>query len=80
MSDISKCLTQQQYQSWQQMAKRVRTRIRNDYCEDCLPDFQREMLRKNRCQHPEVVFREDEDGFVAGFRGEGKCHAQSKGA
>lgn len=80
MSDLSKCITQQQYQSWQQMAKRVRTRIRNDYCEDCLPDFQREMLRKNQCRHPEVVFREDEDGFVAGFRGEGNRRAQSKGA
>lgn len=68
MSNISKCLTQQQYLSWQQMAKRVSTRKRNDYCEDCLPEFQREMIKKNNCRHPEVVFRVDEDGFVAGFR------------
>lgn len=70
MSNISTCLTQQQYLSWQQMAKRVRTRIRNDYCEDCLPAFQREMIKTGQCQHPEVVFRKDEDGFVAGFRTE----------
>jgi len=68
MSNISKCLTQQQYLSWQQMAKRVSTRKRNDYCEDCLPEFQREMIKKNNCRHPEVVFRVDEDGFVSGFR------------
>lgn len=70
MANISKCLTQQQFASWQQMAKRVHTRNRNDYCEDCLPEFQREMIRKNQCQHPEVVFRVDEDGFVSGYRGE----------
>lgn len=70
MSNISECITQQQFLSWQQMAKRVRTRLRNDYCEDCLPEFQRDMIKKNRCQYPEVVFRVDEDGFVAGFRGE----------
>ncbi len=70
MSNISPCLTQQQYLSWQQMAKRVGTRNRNDYCEDCLPEYQCEMIRKNRCQHPEVVFQMDEDGFMAGFRSE----------
>lgn len=70
MSNISRCLTQQQYLSWLQMAKRVRTRIRNDYCEDCLPEYQGEMIRNNRCQHPEVVFQVDEDGFVTGFRDE----------
>jgi len=70
MSPISKCLTQQQYLSWQQMAKRVRTRNRNDYCEDCLPEYQLEMIKKNQCQHPEVVFRVDEDGLMAGFRNE----------
>lgn len=70
MSPISKCLTQQQYLSWQQMAKRVRTRNRNDYCEDCLPEYQHEMIKKNKCQYPEVVFRVDEDGFVIGFRSE----------
>lgn len=70
MSNISECITQQQYLSWQQMEKRVRTHIRHDYCEDCLPEYQREMIKKNRCQHQEVVFRVDEDGFVAGFRGE----------
>ena len=52
------------------MTKRVRTRNRDDYCEDCLPEHQREMIGKNRCQHPEVVFRADEDGFMAGFRSE----------
>lgn len=70
MRNISKCITQKQYLSWQQMAKRVRTRNRDDYCEDCLPEFQCEMINKNQCQHPEVVFRVDEDGFVTGFRGE----------
>lgn len=52
------------------MATRVSTRKRNDYCEDCLPEFQREMIKKKQCQHPEVFFRVDEDGFVAGFRSE----------
>jgi len=68
MCNLSKCLTQQQYLAWQQMARRVRTRIKNDYCEDCLPEFQSEMLKKNQCQHPEVTFRVDEDGFVSGYR------------
>lgn len=68
MGKLSKCLTQQQYVSWQQMAKRVGTRSKNDYCEDCLPEFQREMIRRNCCQHPEVVFRVDEDGFISGYR------------
>lgn len=70
MSNFSRCFTQQQYLSWQQMAKRVSTRRRNDYCEDCLPEFQRAMIAQNKCQHPEVVFRTDEDGFMAGFRSE----------
>ncbi len=68
MSNISKCFTVQQYQAWQQMAKRVQTRNRNDYCEDCLPEFQRAMKENNKCQHPEVIFRMDEDGFMAGYR------------
>jgi hypothetical protein len=70
VSDISKCITQQQFLSWQQMAKRVRTRNRDDYCEDCLPEYQREMIKKNKCRHPEVIFRADEDGFMAGFHSE----------
>jgi hypothetical protein len=41
---------------------------RGDYCVDCTPEYQQEMLQQGRCAHPETTFTEDDDGFVIGSR------------
>lgn len=37
------------------------------FCEDCTPDYKAAMLKQGRCIRPDSGFREDEDGFVAGY-------------
>lgn len=37
------------------------------WCTDCTQEYQYEMIRQYRCNHPGVQFKEDKDGFLAGF-------------
>lgn len=37
------------------------------FCRDCTPGYAEKMRRARLCDHPQVKFKIDEDGFVAGF-------------
>lgn len=39
-----------------------------NHCTDCLAEFQAQMKREGRCEHPAVTFGLDADGKEAGFR------------
>ena len=40
---------------------------RNPYCRDCTRAYQEEQLLAGNCNHPEVRFKTDKDGFVTGY-------------
>ena len=64
-----KCTTPQNYASWKDVAHRAIPKY--GFCEDCRPEYQAEMIKQRRCEHPETIFEEDEDGFIAGTIGKG---------
>lgn len=58
------CTTQDAYELWKK-SSRVAIPIYG-FCEDCLPEYQSKMIRCHRCEHPETIFEEDDDGFICG--------------
>ena len=54
---------------WKQAARIARppTCRFNPWCSDCTPEYQALMLAEERCGHPEVQFRLDEDGMLEGY-------------
>ena len=61
----------EQMARWYQAAARARDpgELRHsDYCTDCTPEYQAQMMKEGRCAHPETTFNEDDDGFVVGTR------------
>ena len=50
------CFTRQQYQDWKEAAGSEPPAM--GPCTDCTPEFKQEMLEKNRCENPQVVFLE----------------------
>lgn len=46
-----KCFTWEQWQTYYHVGGRAYS-----ICQDCTPDFQKEMLEVNQCEHPEVTF------------------------
>lgn len=61
------CFTAEQWMDWRTPHNSVRMVAKN-YCEDCTPDYQAEMLATGRCIHPETIFIRDADGFISGHR------------
>jgi putative SOS response-associated peptidase YedK len=59
--------TLKQYQGWQRAAWETGLNARFGFCEDCTPNYKAEMLNRRRCIRPDSGFREDEDGFPAGY-------------
>lgn len=37
------------------------------YCIDCTQNYQREMLARRLCIRPDVLFRQDADGWIEGY-------------
>lgn len=58
--------SKEQYASWGELA-RGSTRALYGPCTDCLPKYQAEMIKEKRCEHPEVQFAVDSDGFISGY-------------
>jgi hypothetical protein len=52
---------------WRSCGKNEKTETPN-YCEDCLPEYQYQMIREFRCAYPGTTFDIDDDGFVCGVR------------
>lgn len=49
------CSTDAQYRSWLDMA-RLAPPGNAGFCEDCTDEYQAQMIKKHRCQHPEIIF------------------------
>ena len=57
-----------QWEEWKTWA-RASEHSPENFCGDCLPDHQYEMMRANRCAHPEVTFVIRGSGEDAGIAG-----------
>lgn len=62
------CFDVWQWVLWRAPHKGVKVPRPKTYCEDCTPEYQAEMLTRQRCQHPETFFVRDADGFISGHR------------
>lgn len=58
------CTAPEVYKLWKEATLRALPIY--GFCEDCLPEYQSRMIRERRCEHPETIFEEDDDGFVCG--------------
>jgi hypothetical protein len=56
--------SEEQYLSWVHAARAAQFKI--NHCNDCTPQYQSRMIQQHRCEHPEVRFETDEDGFIIG--------------
>lgn len=56
-----------QFRQWRETAKRVPPG-ESQYCADCTPAYQSEMIRLCRCAHPGTTFHLTADGFLEGVR------------
>lgn len=56
----------EQFIAWMHAARQGANKI--DYCADCTQEYQYQMIRQYRCEHPGVTFGRDSDGFTCGIR------------
>lgn len=61
--------SEEQWKFWNNQARYSRAGP-SGYCSDCTPEYQSEMLRARRCEHPNVLFGVDNEGFLCGSRPE----------
>jgi hypothetical protein len=62
------CIDQAPYALWLKASKRYKTgQLMSGFCTDCLPAFQKAKIAEGRCDHPDVKFYTDEDGFIDGY-------------
>lgn len=52
------------YRLWKEATTRAIPQY--GFCTDCTPEYQSKMIRAGRCEHPEVLFEIDKDGFICG--------------
>ena len=53
---IPRCFnTQEEWNEWYELAYMGKI-PRDNYCNDCTPKYQMEMIDKGRCEHPETFF------------------------
>jgi hypothetical protein len=66
MNNYPACFNSQaEYDLWKDARHISATRCQP--CTDCTVDYKVEMCLQDRCAHPEVRFRLDEDGFTEGY-------------
>ncbi len=53
---VPKCATAQQYQEWQAGTRSCPPDSRVGFCEDCTPEYQKQMIRERRCENVAVCF------------------------
>ena len=61
-----KCATYKQYREWREAARHIPPSYSAWFCTDCTPAYQKEMIAKGKCVRPEIKFKLDEDGGLAG--------------
>ncbi len=70
---VPSCATRIHYELWRAGVRASNTGVMRDgFCTDCTQKYKYTMMQEGRCEHPEIRFREDDDGFIEGFlpRGE----------
>lgn len=55
-----------EFASWATMAAFTGGCYESGFCTDCTPEYKAKMLAANRCEHPEIRFCLDQDGFIQG--------------
>jgi hypothetical protein len=69
MADYPKCFgSRKQYSEWVKFARLSHPHPNHSFCEDCTQEYKTEMVKQNRCEFPEVVFKKTRDGGFEGFR------------
>ena len=68
-----RCTSWKQYDSWRELRPAAGL---DGFCEDCTPEYQAEMCKVGRCDHPEILFYKDADGFIYGTQ---QIHNSKKG-
>lgn len=58
-----KCSTPEQFREWVRAARMAKPGYAG-FCTDCTPAYARLMRKDGRCEHPEVRFRSNGDGFA----------------
>jgi hypothetical protein len=56
----------QQFVSWMATARITGGCYEAGYCTDCTPEYKARMTVANRCEHHEIRFTWDQDGFIQG--------------
>jgi hypothetical protein len=65
---VPSCTTRAQYELWRAAATKANTGVMHDgFCTDCTQKYKYAMMQEGRCEHPEIKFREDDDGMIEGF-------------
>ena len=67
-NQIPTCFDHAQWAWWKKACSRASINKKDAYCEDCTPDYKREMLKAGKCDWQDVKFIVDEDGFTYGYR------------
>ena len=62
--EIPPCVSAEKFEKWRDAAGYAIPKA--GFCGDCLPEYQRDMMRVGKCSHPEIRFLLDEDGFMEG--------------
>lgn len=60
------CATDEQFNEWRRAAWLSRPPDVTWFCTDCTPSYQRQMIKQNKCQRPQIKFKyHEEDGWEA---------------
>jgi hypothetical protein len=60
---LPRCVSSEDYRAWNKLQPRAG---KAGFCEDCTPTFKMTMMDLGRCDHPEIRFCRDDDGFLTG--------------
>lgn len=60
---LPRCIKYHAWKLWHSTLPRAN---KAGLCEDCTPEYQNEMCKSGKCDHPEILFYVDEDGMLYG--------------
>ena len=60
------CVSWHDYELWHQAARLFPSGLVSGFCTDCTPEFQEKTMMAGTCEHHELYFIRDTDGFIEG--------------
>lgn len=63
------CTDKDSWRRWENVLKTYGKDVRPGrayFCTDCTPEFAKKHRRTGTCNHPNIVFKFDKDGFIEG--------------